>query len=86
MGKRAKDIKEKFDMQDIVVVGSGFSGSILARRIAEELGQEVLVVEKRSHIAGNMYDEIDENGILVQKYGPHYLNTNKYFIIEYLMK
>lgn len=65
-------------MQDIIVVGSGFSGSILARKIAEELGEKVLVVEKRKHIAGNMYDEVDSRGILVQKYGPHFINTNKY--------
>ena len=71
-------------MGKIIVVGTGFSGSILARKIAEELNREVTVVEKRSHIGGNMYDEYDENGILIQKYGPHFLNTNKYFIIEFL--
>ncbi|WP_195282979.1 UDP-galactopyranose mutase [Harryflintia acetispora] len=70
--------------KQIIVVGSGFSGSILARKIAQELNQEVLVVEKRPHIGGNMYDEYDEHGILVQKYGPHFLNTNRYFIIEFL--
>lgn len=71
-------------MGKIIIVGSGFSGSILARKIAEELGQKVLVVEKRPHIGGNMYDEVDEHGILIQRYGPHFLNTNKYFIIRYL--
>ena len=71
-------------MTNIVVVGCGFSGSILARRIAEELGRKVLVVERRSHIGGNMYDELDEHGILVQKYGPHFLNTNNYAVIKYL--
>lgn len=71
-------------MKKIVVVGAGFSGSILARKIAEECGMHVQIVEKRSHIAGNAYDEYDKNGILIQKYGPHFLNTNKYFIIEFL--
>lgn len=71
-------------MEKIVVVGTGFSGSILARKIAEECGRKVEVIEKRSHIGGNMYDEFDENGILIQRYGPHFLNTNKYFIIKYL--
>lgn len=71
-------------MKRIVIVGSGFSGSILARKIAEELGQKVLVVEKRGHIGGNMYDEYDEHGILIQKYGPHFLNTNQYSIIQFL--
>lgn len=71
-------------MKKIIVVGAGFSGSIIARKIAEVMGRRVSVIERRSHIGGNAYDEVDENGILVQKYGPHYLNTNKFFIIEYL--
>jgi len=71
-------------MQRIIVIGSGFSGSILARKIAEELDQEVVVIEKRPHIGGNMYDEVDEHGILIQRYGPHFLNTNKYWIIKFL--
>lgn len=70
--------------QDIIVVGSGFSGSILARKIAEELDRKVTVIEKRGHIGGNMYDETDAHGILIQKYGPHFLNTNRYWIIQYL--
>ena len=71
-------------MNKIVVVGTGFSGAILARKIAEELDLPVIVLEKRSHIAGNMYDEIDEHGILVQKYGPHVLVTNEWKVISYL--
>ena len=71
-------------MKKIIVVGSGFSGSILARKIAEELNRKVLVIEKRGHIGGNMYDSYDEHGILIQRYGPHFLNTNKYSVIEFL--
>lgn len=59
-------------MGKIIIVGSGFSGGILARKIAEEMGRKVLVVEKRAHIGGNMYDEYDEHGVLIQKYGPHF--------------
>ena len=70
----------------ILVIGSGFSGSILARKIAEELNEKVEIIERRSHIGGNAYDEYDENGILIQKYGPHFINTNKYSIIKYLMQ
>ncbi|WP_040658611.1 UDP-galactopyranose mutase [Oscillibacter ruminantium] len=73
-------------MRDIIVIGSGFSGSILARRIAQELDRKVLVVESRSHIGGNAYDEVDEHGILVQKYGPHFLNTNHFSTIQFLMQ
>ena len=73
-------------MSRVIVAGAGFSGSILARKIAEELDIEVTVVERRDHIGGNAYDEYDEHGILIQKYGPHFLNTNKYFIIKYLQQ
>ena len=71
-------------MKKIVVVGAGFSGSILARKIAEELGRKVTIIERRSHIGGNAYDELDEHGILIQKYGPHFLNTNHYEVIRFL--
>lgn len=71
-------------MKNIIVVGAGFSGSIIARRIAEDMNQKVRIIEKRNHIGGNAYDEYDENGILIQKYGPHYLNTNNYNVIKYL--
>lgn len=73
-------------MDKIIIVGSGFSGSILARKIAEELNREVIVLEKRSHIGGNMYDEYDERGILVQVYGPHFLNTNNFAVIKFLQQ
>lgn len=72
-------------MKRIIVVGSGFSGSIIARKIAEDLNREVIVIEKRDHIGGNAYDFYDEKGILIQKYGPHFLNTNKYDVIKYIM-
>lgn len=73
-------------MGKIIVVGAGFSGAVIARSIAEELDRKVIVVEKRNHIAGNMYDEFDEHGISVHKYGPHVIVTNEWKIIEYLSK
>ena len=73
-------------MKKIVIVGAGFCGSIIARKIAEELDIPVSVVERRKHIGGNAYDEYDENGILIQKYGPHFLNTNNYEVIKFLKK
>jgi len=57
-------------MYSVIVVGSGYAGSIMARKYAEQ-GKKVLLMENRGHIAGNMYDSLDENGILVHKYGPH---------------
>lgn len=67
-------------MKNIVVVGCGGSGAILARKIAEELNYPVKIVERRPHIAGNMYDEYDERGFLIQKYGPHHFYTSNYNI------
>lgn len=73
-------------MYDYIVVGAGFCGSVIARKIAEELGKKVLVLEKRKHIAGNMYDEFDEYGILVQRYGPHTFVTNQKELAEFVKK
>jgi len=71
---------------NIIVVGAGFSGSIIARKIVDELNIPVTIIEKRPHIAGNMYDELDEHNILVQKYGPHVLVSNNWNVIKCLQK
>ncbi|MDE8703147.1 UDP-galactopyranose mutase [Adlercreutzia equolifaciens] len=71
---------------DAVVVGSGFAGAVTARELAEQGGMNVLVIEKRGHIAGNMYDEYDEAGILVHRYGPHIFHTNSQEAYEYLKR
>lgn len=63
---------------DLIVVGSGFSGGIIAYLAANRRKKRVLVLEQREHISGNMYDECDpETGILVQRYGPHSFHTDK---------
>lgn len=70
------DAKKRKNEFDLLVIGCGFSGGIIAHLAAERLGKRVLVLDRRSHIAGNMYDEPDlETGILVQKYGPHSFHT-----------
>ncbi len=69
---------------DFLIVGAGFSGSVFAERAATQLNKKVLVVEKRNHIGGNAYDEIDENGILIHKYGPHIFHTNSKKVFDYL--
>lgn len=76
-----------FDVNDfdVVVVGAGLTGSILARHFAD-IGKHVLIIEKRNHIAGNMYDYINEDGIRVQKYGPHSFHTNNEDVNRYIQK
>lgn len=68
---------------DIVIAGCGFTGAVIAFKSAME-GKRVLMVEKRNHIAGNMYDYIDETGICVQKYGPHSFHTNNEEVYEFI--
>jgi UDP-galactopyranose mutase len=60
---------------DVLIVGAGLSGAILAYLHATLLNQRVLIVERRNHIAGNMYDYVDANGIRSSMYGPHYFHT-----------
>jgi UDP-galactopyranose mutase len=67
-----------------IVVGAGFSGAVLAEKIANELNEEVLIIESRNHIGGNAYDCYDENGIMVHKYGPHIFHTAHKDVWNYL--
>ncbi|WP_013334486.1 UDP-galactopyranose mutase [Gloeothece verrucosa] len=69
---------------DYLVVGAGFSGSVIAERLASQSGKKVLVVDKRNHIGGNAYDHYDDHGVLVHKYGPHIFHTNSHHVFEYL--
>ena len=69
---------------DWIIVGAGFTGAVLAERIATQLDQRVLVVDRRDHIAGNAYDGLGEHGILVHKYGPHIFHTNSEKVSRYL--
>lgn len=70
---------------DILIIGAGISGAVLAERYAS-IGKKVLVIEKRNHIAGNCYDYMDENGILVSKYGAHLFHTNDESVWRYVNK
>lgn len=71
-------------MFDYVVVGAGLSGSVVSERIANVLGKTVLVIEKRRHPGGNVYDYYDDHGILVHKYGPHIFHTKMKPVWDYL--
>ncbi|WP_165045349.1 MULTISPECIES: UDP-galactopyranose mutase [unclassified Adlercreutzia] len=71
---------------DAVVVGCGFAGATVARELAERGGKNVLVIEKRAQIAGNMYDEFDDAGILVHRYGPHIFHTNDKRAFDYIRR
>ena len=59
-----------------LIVGAGFSGSVIANLIANILNEKVLIIDKKDHIAGNCYDYRDNNGIMIHKYGSHIFHTN----------
>jgi UDP-galactopyranose mutase len=67
-----------------IIIGAGFSGSVIAERIANVLNQKVLIIEKRNHIGGNCYDYKDENNIIIHKYGPHLFHTDYKDVFDYL--
>ncbi|GAA2037843.1 UDP-galactopyranose mutase [Pseudokineococcus marinus] len=70
---------------DLVVVGSGFFGLTVAERCAEELGLDVVVIDRRHHIGGNAYSEPEPTtGIEVHRYGAHLFHTSNERVWEYV--
>jgi len=72
-------------MASILIVGCGFSGATCARVLAEA-GHHVSMVDSRNHIGGNAFDELDANGVLVHRYGPHIFHTNSKRIFEFVSR
>ncbi len=71
-------------MYDYLIVGAGLYGAVIAQK-AKEAGKSVLVIERRSHIAGNVYTE-DVEGIHVHKYGAHIFHTNNQDVWDYVQR
>ena len=69
---------------DYLIVGAGLYGAVFAQR-AKEQGKKVLVIDKRSHIGGNVYTETIE-GINVHKYGAHIFHTNNKTVWDYITR
>ena len=69
---------------DLLVIGAGPVGCVIAERAAKLMGWNSLVVEKRGHVAGNCYDFYHETGLLTHRYGPHYFRTNDPKLLQYL--
>jgi UDP-galactopyranose mutase len=75
------------DNFDVIIVGSGFFGATIAEKITDELNLKVAIIEKRSHIGGNSYSEIDESSqIEYHKYGSHIFHTNNNKVWNYCNK
>jgi UDP-galactopyranose mutase len=72
---------------EILIVGAGFSGAVLAREFAEKSSHRVLVVDSRPHIAGNCHTERDlDTDVMVHRYGPHIFNTNHVDVWDYIQR
>ena len=67
---------------DYLIVGAGLFGSVFAQQ-AKACGKNVLIVEKREHIAGNIYTK-EVEGIQVHQYGAHIFHTNDRRVWEYI--
>ena len=76
-------LKEEYDL---IVVGAGLSGAVIAERASSQLGLSSLVIDKRDHIGGNCYDYIDKHGIRVSLYGVHIFHTKYPRVEEYVKK
>ena len=79
---KIKKIKNK--KPDLLIVGAGPVGCVLAERAAKVKKWSSLIVEKRNHIAGNCYDELNKKGLRIHKYGPHYMRFKKRRIFNYV--
>jgi|SRR5665647_411589 len=69
----------------ILIVGSGFSGAVLAEQLSRKTGFSIDVIDERSHIGGNCFTERDaETGVVEHKYGPHIFNTDSLAVWDYI--
>lgn len=70
---------------DVLIVGAGPVGATAARTLADK-GLNCTVLEKRSHVGGNCFDQADSFGVLLHKYGPHYFRTNDENLVKWLSR
>ena len=71
--------------KQIIIVGTGISGSSIARLLAEQ-GQQVTIIDSKPHIGGNCYDYYDENGICIHKYGTHIFHTDNKEVWDFVSR
>jgi UDP-galactopyranose mutase len=75
----------RFEGVKYIIVGSGFYGAVMAERIANDLNEKVLVIEKRHHIGGNSFSQRDpQTGIEVHEYGSHIFHTQSAKVWKYI--
>lgn len=72
-------------MTQVLIVGAGFSGAVVARELADA-GHAVRLIDQRNHIGGNAYDYVNEHGIRVHRYGPHIFHTANEEVVRWLSR
>jgi UDP-galactopyranose mutase len=77
-------MQESINNCDLIVVGSGLFGSVIAEQASRD-GLKVVVIESRNHLGGNCYTEDDkQTGINIHKYGPHIFHTSNQRVWDYI--
>src|ERR1019366_1749080 len=72
-------------MRSVLIVGAGFAGAAYARTLAEH-GLHVDLIDRRTHIGGNAYDELSSTGVRIHRYGPHLFHTSAKRVVEWLRR
>ena len=70
---------------DYLIIGSGITGATIAR-ILTDAGREVLVLDRREHVGGNVHDHAHPCGIPIHTYGPHYFRTGSETVWEFVTR
>jgi len=81
------DDRARLDLQGVqyLIVGTGFFGATMAERIAADKNKKVVVIERRNHIGGNSYSEIEpQTGIEWHRYGSHIFHTGQPEVWHYI--
>jgi UDP-galactopyranose mutase len=71
---------------DLLIVGAGLSGCVLAERCSKEFGMTSVIIDKRDHIGGNCYDYVTPDGIRASKYGAHLFHTKYQRVWDYVQQ
>lgn len=71
---------------DLLIVGAGLSGCVIAERCSKEFGMKSIIIDKRDHIGGNCYDYITEDGLRASKYGAHLFHTKYDRVWDYVQQ
>lgn len=72
-------------MEPTLIIGAGLTGCTIARLLADA-GKDVLIIDRRDHLAGNAYDFKNEHGIVQHAYGPHIFHTSNQAVVDFLSR